>query len=50
MIISIQSGKLAKRRYHNAMTICMWVQRGIIAARKEAVLSSLLFSLRQGVK
>ena len=50
MVISIQSGKLAKIRYHNAMTICKWVQRGYIAPRKEAVLSSVLFSLRQGVK
>lgn len=50
MVIHIQNGKLARRRYHNTMTICHWVQRGYIAPRKEAVLKTILFSLRQGVK
>ena len=48
-VIHIQDGKLARRRYHNAMTICMWVQRGIIPPRKQEVLKTILFALKQGV-
>ena len=47
MIRSIWEGKLAKRRYHNAIAISLWVQHGRIPPRKEAVLKSVLFTLRE---
>ncbi len=50
MLIKITDNKLARRRHHNSMAICAWVQKGYIPPRKESVLSSILFSLRQGVK
>ena len=45
-IVNITEGKLAKRRNHNAYALCMWVQRGYIAPRKEAALAGILFALR----
>lgn len=45
-VTNIQDGKLAKRRYHNAMAIFKLVQRGVIAPRKKAALQSVLQGLR----